>query len=70
MLVHSQVMHFRLIKQELLGVSHQVTLNAHKDIVVEVVHVRINAAGQEQLHKCVYFVGGGGKKEGGRREVR
>lgn len=65
MLVHSQVMHFRLIKQELLGVSHQVTLNVHKDLVVEVVHVRINAAGQEQLHKCVYFVGGEGKRREG-----
>lgn len=48
-LVHGQIMDFGLIEQELLGISQQVTLDVHEDLVVEVVHVRVDAAGHEQL---------------------
>jgi len=48
-LVHGQVMDLGLVEQELLGISHQVTLDVHEDLVVEVVHVGLDAAGHEQL---------------------
>ena len=56
-----------LIEQELLRISQEGAFNVHEDLVVEVVHVRFDAAGHEQLRG--WGKGGCcGGKEGGNGE--